>query len=506
MPNVAVRQFDQLITETVLKELLRRALPDDVSLVHDGDLVAQDLRFVHVVGREDNRRAVGPDVLHESPEIAACLRVEPGCRLIKKDQLRVVHECHGQQQALPLPTGQFPVIPIQQIAQRALLDNVVQVSPTVVQRAEHLQGLADRNVVLKRRILELNAGFLPESGSCGLAVVEDLARGGLCHTLDNLYSRGLAGTIGPQQPEADSFLNSKADAVYGQDAGVLLYQVACFESRCHGGNSGARAAALQPYRYERYLNGMKRLLGIKTMVKTDYKSVFTVALLCMLMATPAFAGSINKSIKIAAGETSSGESSVNGSITVGADAEVTGGINTVNGSIRVDSGATIESASTVNGSLKIADNVVADDLSTVNGGIRVGESTKVDGGIEAVNGRIGLANGAVVARGVENVNGEIELSGAEVGGDISTIAGNIEVVDGSVVKGDIIVEKPSSWGWGNKGKKRKPKIVIGPGSSVEGVIRLEREVELYISETANVGGVEGVMSMDDAVRFSGDRP
>ena len=39
-----------------------------------------------------------------------------------------------------------------------------------------------------------------------------------------------------------------------------------------------------------------------------------------------------------------------------------------------------------------------------------------------------------------------------------------------------------------------------------GVIKLEREVELFISETASVGGVKGVMSMDDAVRFSGDKP
>ena len=41
---------------------------------------------------------------------------------------------------------------------------------------------------------------------------------------------------------------------------------------------------------------------------------------------------------------------------------------------------------------------------------------------------------------------------------------------------------------------------------MEGVIKLEREVKLYISENAEVGGVEGVMSMDDAVRFSGKRP
>jgi hypothetical protein len=51
-----------------------------------------------------------------------------------------------------------------------------------------------------------------------------------------------------------------------------------------------------------------------------------------------------------------------------------------------------------------------------------------------------------------------------------------------------------------------PRIVIGPGSRVEGVIHLEREVKLYISESAEVGGVEGVMTLDDATRFSGKKP
>ena len=54
--------------------------------------------------------------------------------------------------------------------------------------------------------------------------------------------------------------------------------------------------------------------------------------------------------------------------------------------------------------------------------------------------------------------------------------------------------------------KREPKVVIGPGSSVVGIIDLEHQVKLFISATAEVGGVEGVMSMDDAIRFSGKRP
>jgi len=235
------------------------------------------------------------------------------------------------------------------------------------------------------------------------------------------------------------------------------------------------------------------------------KTLVTVGVLLTLIASPAFGLSINKSVKIEPGSESTGASSVNGSITVGENAVVTGDVVTVNGSVRVDSGANIESASTVNGAVKVADNVQSEDLSTVNGSVKVGESSTVDGEIETVNGRINVNKGSTVANNVSNVNGEIELSGAEVGGGVSTVSGDINVVDGSVVKGDILVEKSNSMGWGNS-KDRKPRIVIGTDSTVEGVIKLEREVELFISDTAKVGGVEGVMSIDDAVRFSGDRP
>lgn len=242
------------------------------------------------------------------------------------------------------------------------------------------------------------------------------------------------------------------------------------------------------------------------MAKMMTKTAFTIGLLVLLMAVPALGASINKSVRIEAGGESSGATSVNGSITIGENAVVTGDVNTVNGAIRVDAGAKLQDASTVNGSVSVAEGVQADSLSTVNGSIKVAESVTVDGDIDAVNGRISVAKGSTVADDLSNVNGKIALTGAEIGGDVSTVNGDVDVVGGSVVNGNIIVERPNNWGFGKKSKSRKPRIVIGPGSVVKGNIELEREVDLFISETADVGGVTGVMSLDDAVRFSGDSP
>jgi hypothetical protein len=232
------------------------------------------------------------------------------------------------------------------------------------------------------------------------------------------------------------------------------------------------------------------------------KTAFTIGLLVLLMAVPAFGASINKSIDIAADEESGGATSVNGSISVGKNAVVTGGLRTVNGSIRVDDGAEIENAKTVNGRLRMGDGVHADNLTTVNGSVTIGEMAAISGDISAVNGSITVEPEATVAGEVGNVNGRISLTGTEIGGDVTTVTGDVRI-DRTVLKSDLVIEEPSSW---NKASNRKPRIVIGPGSRIEGAIVVEYKVELFISDEAEVNEVRGVMTLDDAQRFSGDMP
>lgn len=224
----------------------------------------------------------------------------------------------------------------------------------------------------------------------------------------------------------------------------------------------------------------------------------------LILALPVY-GEVNKSVKIPDGGSADGASSVNGSVTVGENATISGNLKTVNGAIRVGAGSTIESATTVNGSVKIDDRVKARNVETVNGAIKIAEEVMVDGEVAAVNGKIELQKGSTVARGLSNVNGSILLEASEVGGEVSTVNGDVHVLAGAAIRGDLVVKKPRGFNWGS-GNNKKPKVVIGPGSRVDGVIRLEREVRLFISNTADVGGVEGVMTIDDAERFSGNRP
>lgn len=181
---------------------------------------------------------------------------------------------------------------------------------------------------------------------------------------------------------------------------------------------------------------------------------------------------------------------VNGSITA-ESGQAYGDLSTVNGSIRVEAKATIQDAETVNGSIRVADDVRSGGLSTVNGSIHAGARVRIDGAIETVNGGIFINRGGNVRSGVATVNGAIGLVDTDLGGGIETVNGDITVGVGSHVKGGIHVEKPGK-NWGIRlGKPKVPRVVIGPNAVVDGPLVFEREVTLYVHQSARIGAVSG---------------
>ena len=170
----------------------------------------------------------------------------------------------------------------------------------------------------------------------------------------------------------------------------------------------------------------------------------------------------------------------------------------VNGSINVEAGRTVGSVSTVNGSITIGDGATVTKADTVNGSITL-KSRATATKISTVNGGVTLAKDAEVSGPLGNINGDIHLVGAHVAGGIRTINGDIDIGANSRVEGGILVEKSSGWSlW----KNNSPRIVIGPGAVVQAALKFEREVKLYVSESATIGSVEGAT----AIKFAGDTP
>lgn len=190
---------------------------------------------------------------------------------------------------------------------------------------------------------------------------------------------------------------------------------------------------------------------------------------------------------------------VNGSITAEAG-QAYGDLETVNGSIRIETGAALQDAETVNGSIKADDRIQADSLSTVNGSIRLGTDARLAGSIETVNGSVFVDRGGQLHE-VTTVNGAIGLVDSDLSGGIETVNGDITVGAGSHVRGGIHVEKPSGNQWFSMGKRKPPRIIIGPDARVDGPLVFEREVKLYVHRSATVGSIRGAT----AVRYDGDR-
>ena len=118
------------------------------------------------------------------------------------------------------------------------------------------------------------------------------------------------------------------------------------------------------------------------------------------------------------------------------------------------------------------------DHSKVNGTIRVDAGERA-GDLETVNGAIGLVD-------------------TEVAGGIETVNGDLTVGVGSHVRGGIHYEKPGQqWISFNR---RDPRVIIGPNARVDGPLVFERDVKLYVHESAQIGTVTGA----SAIRYQGD--
>lgn len=209
---------------------------------------------------------------------------------------------------------------------------------------------------------------------------------------------------------------------------------------------------------------------------------------------------VNKDVAVAGGERSSGAAVINGRIDVGPEAEVSGELSTVNGRVNVDRDAVVAGINTVNGAVTLGPAASARSINTVNGDVTLGESARVERDVELVNGDIRLGVGAEVGGDAGAVSGSIRLRDARVGGDVTTVTADVTLSGSSVIAGKLRVGRGGGMAGGG------PRIVIGPGSRVEGVLEFEDEAEVYVSEEAEIGGVEGVLAEEDIVRFAGPEP
>lgn len=194
-----------------------------------------------------------------------------------------------------------------------------------------------------------------------------------------------------------------------------------------------------------------------------------------------------------------GISAVNGAVEIGRDCRVNGEISSVNGGITIEGGSTVGGIENVNGRVRLTENVTVDGgIENVNGQIGLGPGTRIEGDVETVNGSIMAEEQTVISGQVVSVNGLISLSGVQVAG-IQSHNGSIRLDAGTEVNGPLTMKRSSGF---NLEIGNPPEVIIGADVRVDGPLNFEREVQLYVHESATIGEVSGA----EPVSFSGDEP
>jgi len=232
------RQLQHAVVEVIGQQLLRGAAGNDVTMVHDRDVVAEQVSLLHIMRGQHHGLAAGLDRLHQIPEIAPRLRIEAGGRLVEEQQVGIVDQGDRQQHALALAAGQLAVIAVEELFQVAGLDQLLDRRAVVVQRVEEAEVLAHGQEILQRGVLELDADPLAVVRVQRAAAVADFARRGPHQPFEHFHGGALAGTVGPEQAQAAALLDVEADAIDGLHARIVFAQIAHSE---YGGHDRYRS-------------------------------------------------------------------------------------------------------------------------------------------------------------------------------------------------------------------------------------------------------------------------
>src|SRR4051812_24073000 len=125
-----------------------RALGDEAPLLDDRDAVAQRLRLVEVVGRQQDGLAEVLERAHDVPRRAPGRRVEPGRRLVEEDQLGVADEGEREVQAPQLAAAERARVRAGLLGEAGELDDLVDVARIGVEAGPVRDRLAHRDVAV----------------------------------------------------------------------------------------------------------------------------------------------------------------------------------------------------------------------------------------------------------------------------------------------------------------------------------------------------------------------
>src|SRR6476646_11528147 len=194
-------------------------------MVDDRHPIAQNLGFVHVVRRENDRPTEPLELGDQVPELPPRLRVEARRRLIEEYQVGVADDRAGEREPLLLPARELSDAGVALLIELHHMDHVVHRPAALVETPKQTDGFFDGQLFAELSLLELNAEAFAE---LVLVMVPpqpeelDDARVGGEKTLAHLDRRGLSSAVRTKQTEAFARGNGDVHAVHGAHVAVIL--------------------------------------------------------------------------------------------------------------------------------------------------------------------------------------------------------------------------------------------------------------------------------------------
>jgi hypothetical protein len=230
------RELDHVLRAERGDERTRRVERDHPAVIHDGDPVAQPLRLLHVVRRQEHRAAVRAEAADHVPQLPARLRIEPGRRLVEKEELRTRHQGARHREALLLPSRELPhpggALLLELHEPEYLLHRV----GGAVEAPKQPHRLFHREFVGQLRLLQLDAEPLPQRPRLrrpGPMPPQDLDCPGVGgrEPLEDLDGSGLARAVRPEQAEALAVGHGQVEPCDRDDIRVALDEPAAADGR-----------------------------------------------------------------------------------------------------------------------------------------------------------------------------------------------------------------------------------------------------------------------------------
>ena len=210
----------------LVDELPRRSLGHDLGLVHDHEVVAQLLGLVHVVGRDDERRAAALELIEALPQQVARLGVQAGRRLVEDDEVRLVDERAGDRQAPLHAAGQGLDLVLGALVELDELEELIgplarDLAGDVEVARVHLQVLAHRELGVE--VVDLRHDAEARLDLAGLRARihpehAQLTLGHRARARDHPHRRGLARAIRSEEAERLARTHVEVDAVDRDEA------------------------------------------------------------------------------------------------------------------------------------------------------------------------------------------------------------------------------------------------------------------------------------------------